>query len=141
MALRMYKVIKITVKHNLNFYPDNRVSLLNVFLLWQHVSNVQAVIIRSIKKAYYKSTMTQVLNGIPLRSQLYYIKMLLKLQVIVKNLNTLTMFVGITRSILLVSGIVSIDAGRYTSVPVVFLLESMLFFKSGVYGFIYTLNY
>jgi hypothetical protein len=28
-----YNVIKITVKHNLNYYPDNRVSLLNVFLL------------------------------------------------------------------------------------------------------------
>jgi hypothetical protein len=37
------------------------------------------------------------------------------------------MFVGITRSDLLVFGIVSIDAGRYVSVPVVFLLESMLF--------------
>jgi hypothetical protein len=33
------------------------------------------------------------------------------------------MFVGITRSILLVIGIVSIDAGRYVSVLVVFLLE------------------
>jgi hypothetical protein len=55
---RKYKVIKITVKHNLNNYPDNRVSLLNVFLLWQHVSTVQAVIIRSKQKACYKSTMT-----------------------------------------------------------------------------------
>jgi hypothetical protein len=51
------------------------------------------------------------------------------------------MFVGITRSILLVLGIVSIDADRYVSVPVVFLLESILFFNSDVYGFIYTLNY
>jgi hypothetical protein len=51
------------------------------------------------------------------------------------------MFVGITRSILLVFGIVSIDAGRYVSVPAVFLLESMLFFNSDVYGFIYTLDY
>jgi hypothetical protein len=25
-----YKVIKITAKRNLNYYPDNRVSLLNV---------------------------------------------------------------------------------------------------------------
>jgi hypothetical protein len=45
------------------------------------------------------------------------------------------MSVGITRSILSVFGIVSIDAGRYVSVPVVFLLETMLFFNSGVYGF------
>jgi hypothetical protein len=85
--------------------------------------------------------MTWVLNGIPLRSQLYYIKMLLKLLLFVKNLNTLTMFVGITRSIVLLFGIVSIDAGRYVSVPVVFLVESMLFFNSDVYGFVYTLNY
>jgi hypothetical protein len=51
------------------------------------------------------------------------------------------MFVGIARSILLVFSIVNIDAGRYVSVLVVFLLESMLFFNSDVYGFIYTLNY
>jgi hypothetical protein len=51
------------------------------------------------------------------------------------------MFVGITLSILLVFGVVSIDAGRYVSVPVVFLLEPMLVFSSGVYGFMYTLNY
>jgi hypothetical protein len=50
------------------------------------------------------------------------------------------MFVSITRSILLVFGIVSIGAGRYVSVPVVFLLVNAVF-NSGVYGFIYTLNY
>jgi hypothetical protein len=53
-----YKVIKITVKHNLIYYPDNRVSLLIFSLLRRHVSTVQAVIIRSIQKACYKSTMT-----------------------------------------------------------------------------------
>jgi hypothetical protein len=67
-----YKMIKITLKHSLNYYPDNRVSLLNVFLLWQHVSTVQAVIIRSTQKACYKGTTTWVLNGFPLRSQLHY---------------------------------------------------------------------
>jgi hypothetical protein len=48
------------------------------------------------------------------------------------------MFVGITRSILLVFGIVSIDAGRYVSVPVVFLLESMLFFLTRMFTVLYT---
>jgi hypothetical protein len=53
------------------------------------------------------------------------------------------MFVGITRSVLLVFGIVSLDAGRYVSMPVVFLLESMLFLirMFTVYIHVKLLNY
>jgi hypothetical protein len=39
------------------------------------------------------------------------------------------MFVGIARSVLLVFGIVSMDAGRYVNVPAVFLLEFMLLYN------------
>jgi hypothetical protein len=48
------------------------------------------------------------------------------------------MFVGVTRSLLLLFGIVSIDAGRYVSVPVVFLLESMMFFLIRMFTVLYT---
>jgi hypothetical protein len=77
-------VIKITVKHNLSYLPWLQGVVIN-HLFWQHVSAVQAAIIRSTYRACRKKVQWPTYSmGSHCAHNLYYDKMLLKLQVIVK---------------------------------------------------------